>query len=100
MMILISASNKTIFTHSTTSSISTSTSPAELIVAESGFSVSELELEDDGPELETSLVVGEFSVPEIVSVLFSSTPWPRQSGQELRPVVSHCRIKLAYINYV
>jgi hypothetical protein len=23
---------------------------------------------------------------------FSSTPWPLQSGHELRPVVSHCKI--------
>ena len=27
------------------------------------------------------------------SPVFSSTPWPLQSGQELRPVVSHWDIK-------
>lgn len=40
-------------------------------------------------------VVDSSLVDEVSAVFsFSSTPWPLQSGQELRPVVSHCFVSV------
>ena len=36
------------------------------------------------------------AVAEAAPAVFSSTPWPLHSGQELRPVVSHCEHKSAH----